>query len=102
MVGITPVLASSVDLRVSQLESEVRQLRSQVRQLTVQVGRLTNAPSSRIPSEPLEIPSDSLPSGSVLADDPMFDRLATLVIEQKRRLDEIESRLATLESQREE
>ncbi|WP_144053724.1 hypothetical protein [Baaleninema simplex] len=95
-ISVAPALASSVESRVSRLESDLWQLRSQVRQLSSQVSRLGNSRPNPAP-EPLEIPSERLPSGSILADDPMFERLATLVVEQKRRLDAIEERLEVLE-----
>ncbi|MGC9502226.1 hypothetical protein [Baaleninema sp.] len=98
-LAVAPALASSVESRVSRLESDLWQLRSQVRQLSSQLSRLGNSRPNPTP-EPLEIPSQRLPSASVLAEDPMFERLATLVVEQKRRLDAIEARLQVLEAER--
>jgi hypothetical protein len=90
---------SSINLesRLSILESENLQLRNQVYRLESLVSGLnrggTQSPRSDLPSVP------NAPQGyrPISPKDPMFDRLATLVIELKERLDKIDTRLTQLE-----
>ncbi len=85
-MGISPAKAS-VESDVVRLESEIFQLRNQVGQLESEVRRLGS--SSR--SNPSDSPtSTTQPSLSNRSGDPMFDRLATLVIELNRRVDRLE------------
>ena len=86
-----PVLAQSSDItslrtRVNRLETEVRRLNQQVFRLS-QTTRTSNQriPPSRVEPIPVE-PTD-----------PMFDRLATLVIELKERVTTLETRMEQLE-----
>lgn len=84
---------SGVDSRVSRLEAEVMSLRGQVNQLQTQVARLGNSGGStpRIEApEPQYSPPNSISKS-------MFDRLATLVIELKERMDSIDQRVRVLE-----
>jgi outer membrane murein-binding lipoprotein Lpp len=86
----------SLNSRVSRLESENAHLRGRITRLENQlrnVGR--TKPSGG--TEQLTLPPSS-PSPSI--DDPMFDRLATLVIELKERMNALENRLDALERQR--
>jgi hypothetical protein len=93
--GCAPVQAQgSLESRVSRLESEIFGLRSQVNQLQSQ---LTGRGRGNSPSIP---PATSGSVSSKPFNDPMFDRLATLVIELKERLNAVESRLAKLEGKR--
>lgn len=93
--------SSGVDSRVSRLESEISTLRSQISRLESQVYRLDNragasgSTSTRreIEPEPEYIPPRAVP-------DPMFTRLATLVIELKERIDGIDARLTDVENNR--
>ena len=89
-----PVIAQpGVDSRVSRLEAEIMSLRGQVNQLQSQVARLSNsggsAPRIEAP-EPQYSPPNSISKS-------MFDRLATLVIELKERMDSIDQRVRVLE-----
>lgn len=86
---------SSLGARISRLESDNTTLRSEVSRLASQVSRLSNAAGIRF-SQPA--PSPNSPTRGVLSSDPMFDRLATLAIEQKERMDQLEARLNALES----
>lgn len=88
-----PVQAQSLgglDSRIGRLEAENSALRSRVSRLEAQLsggggrGRTTPAP-----------PQARQP---VRSSDPMFDRLATLAIEQKERMDRLEARLAAIEA----
>ncbi|MBD1937353.1 hypothetical protein [Microcoleus sp. FACHB-68] len=90
---------SGADARVSRLESEVYNLRAQISRLESQVYRLNNRAGSsaststtrEIEPEPEYIPPRAVP-------DPMFSRLATLVIELKERIDGIDARLTDVEN----
>ena len=75
--------------RVNLLEAEVRRLR--------QSGPRTAPP--RQTDAPTPAPSINLPQpeGQLGSTDPMFQRLATLVIELKERIVELEKRTATIE-----
>lgn len=95
VVRVAPATAS-VELRVSRLESEIWQLQSQLRQLEAELRRVDRAPMRPVTPTPA-VPRS--PERSPLARDPMFDRLATLVVEQKRRLDRLEARIVQLETQ---
>lgn len=97
--GAVPQTFSNVNVRVSNLESQVYQLRAEVSQLRSQVYSLnrsnTQAPIALSPAPP--IPPRTAPPE--LTNKSMFDRLATLVIELKERIKDVEARLANLEKQ---
>jgi hypothetical protein len=91
----TPAQAQgSLESRISRLESEVFGLRAQVAQLQSQPRR---SGAGRQPSAPGASPGTAIPRPSA---DPMFDRLATLAIELKERLNAVEARLSKLEAQK--
>ena len=75
--------------RVNLLEAEVRRLR-QSRPRTAPPRR-TDSPTS---APPINLPQTESQLGTT---DPMFQRLATLVIELKERIIELEKRTATIE-----
>jgi len=91
--------AQSIGLesRISRLEAEIFQLRSRLSNLESQVSRV-NQPSRTPSSTPTpQIPS---PRQSKIPPSPeMFDRLATLVIELKERVQTLEDKVAELEAQ---
>ncbi|MEB3337161.1 MAG: hypothetical protein VKJ46_06860, partial [Leptolyngbyaceae bacterium] len=90
---------SSINLesRLSILESENLQLRNQVNRLESLISGVNRGtaqvPRSDLPSTPNAPP----PYRAIAPKDPMFDRLATLVIELKERLDKLDTRLTQLE-----
>ncbi|MGG6293024.1 hypothetical protein ACQ4M4_01265 [Leptolyngbya sp. AN02str] len=86
LLTMVPALAQSsgLDGRVSRLESENSQLRARVNQLESQVSRLGRSPASRTPQTPPPVVRGT--EGSALAEDPVFQRLATLVIELRERI----------------
>jgi uncharacterized coiled-coil protein SlyX len=93
----TPAQAS-VESKVAQLESRILQLQYQVRRLQSQIRDLRNDNLDRAnPPRRANPPSESTPSRPITSDDPMFDRLATLVIEHKDRMDRLETRIEALE-----
>jgi exonuclease VII small subunit len=94
-----PQSLSAVGVRVSNLESQVYQLRSEVSQLNNAVRSLNrgNAPAPiSVPPLPTAPPRPVQPA---LTNQQMFDRLATLVIELKERMNDVEARLAKIEKQ---
>jgi hypothetical protein len=92
-----PGIASSrVDSRLNRLESESSLIRARLNRLETQLSRANRGSD-------VDLPEINLSDGAVsspLADDPMFDRLATLVIEQRERIDQLEARIAALERSR--
>lgn len=96
--SFTPAVASSaLESRVSRLEAENSQLRAQVNRLETQVYGLSRPqPQVRV-SRQLPRPQPSPGVGrQVTSADPMFDRLATLVIELKERVTKLEIQVAAL------
>ena len=94
---IQPVAAQSTGV----LSSELLNLRTRVNLLEAEVRRLrqpvprTSPPRRNSPTPPpINLPQ---PEGEQRSTDPMFQRLATLVIELKERVVELEERTATLE-----
>ncbi len=86
----------SLSSRVSRLEGENSRLRSRITRLESQLRSLRLIkPSEGTQSLP-RLPSTPSPS----SDDPMFDRLATLVIELKERMNVLEDRMDVLQQQR--
>lgn len=79
-------LASNLQADIFELRSQVNQLRSQVAQLTRQS-----------PSSPRPTPSRTPRSLTDPTDPQIIDRLATLAIEAKDRLNALEDRVAKLE-----
>lgn len=93
--------SSALESRVSRLESDNFQVRSQLSRLESQLGQLSGRSPSQTPT-----PSRSAPqvppraTRQVSSSDPMFDRLATLVIELKERVQALEAQVAQLKRQR--
>lgn len=87
--------SSQLDSRVARLETENTTLRSRVSRLENAISRLGQGGSGSIQIEP---PAEAVPP-TLQSDDPMFDRLATLVIETKQQVLALEERVAALEAQ---
>ena len=91
---------SNLESRISTVEADNFQLRSRLDRIESQLARLTNRSlSSR--SE-LNRPAPLIPSRlnrQRVSADPMFDRLATLVIELKERVNALEAQVAELKRQ---
>ncbi len=97
-----PVQAST-----TQLEYRVRQLESKISRLEGQINRLRNTQIS-VPSiiEVEPTPREETAENSVemegrrqwISGDPLFDRLATMVIELKQDIQDIQERIQQLES----
>jgi uncharacterized protein YceH (UPF0502 family) len=80
-----------LESRISRLESQNTLLRSRVNRLENDISQLSRATGITI-SPPLSQEQEAAPP-STLSDDPMFDRLATLVIELRDRIIALEERL---------
>lgn len=91
---VSPALAFA-DSRIGHLESQIRQLQSQVRQLERQVNQGQLRPQCR--DSPTISPNLRPQTRDPSAPTPALERLATLVVEQKQRLDALEARLDRLD-----
>jgi uncharacterized coiled-coil protein SlyX len=86
---------SYLESRISRLEAENYQMRSLITQLDAQVDALQQSGASRrSPTVPSRV-TRTTPSS-----DPMFDRLATLVVELKQRINKLEAQVAALQKKR--
>lgn len=95
-----------LESRIARLESENFQLRSQVNRIESQLAQLTGqstVPRRETPPLPQKPNPNQSPSQSrsrtnrqPLSSDPMFERLATLVIELKERVQTLEAQVAQL------
>ncbi|NER33759.1 MAG: hypothetical protein F6J93_06835 [Oscillatoria sp. SIO1A7] len=104
----TAIASSNLSARVLRLESDLFQARSQLNRLESQVARQ----GRRLESQRLESQRQSQTGGNPAGSSPspprlkpsepteeeQFDRLATLVIELKQQLEELEARVVLLES----
>ncbi|HEY9646859.1 MAG TPA: hypothetical protein V6C88_10835 [Chroococcidiopsis sp.] len=83
---------SSITARIARLESENTNLRSRLSRVETDLARLSRASGIEpSPAAPV-VPSSA---ASSLADDPMFNRLATLVIELRERIVALEERIGS-------
>lgn len=93
--SITPAQDDSfLSSRINRLESENSALRSRINRLETQVSRL-NADVGIGYAEPIQ---EDLSATGTLSSDPMFDRLATLAIELKERINVLEAQVADLQA----
>lgn len=88
--GIPTHAQARVESRISRLESELYGIRSQLSRLEARL-------SGGRPVPPQSASNVRSPGQGQLSSDPMFDRLATLVIELKERINAVEARLTKLE-----
>jgi len=88
----TPAQSTTqLEFRITQLETQLTDIRGQIYRL----GSQSSGVSRPLSSSP---PSSARPNPRMLSGDPMFDNLATLVIETKQDLIKIKERLSKLES----
>lgn len=89
--------SAALESRISRVESDNFQLRSQIANLEAQVATIKGQSSSQTPiirPQPPVVPPRT--NRQVRSSDPMFDRLATLVIELKQRIQALEAQVAQL------
>ena len=110
--GSAAIASSNLSARVLRLESDLFQVRSQLNRLDGQVARQgRRLESQRLESQRLESqtaanspaspPSSPRPQASEPTLEEQFDRLATLAIELKQQLEQLEARVVRLESPQE-
>lgn len=95
--GLFSNTASSqqIESRLNNLEADFNRVESRLNQLESQINRGGRSPSPRTTLTPRQ----STGSGqSSSRQDPMFDRLATLVIELKQQVNKLEERVSKIES----
>jgi BMFP domain-containing protein YqiC len=100
MLFSTPAFTQSLtglDSRVSRVESQNTVIEARLNQLENQISRIGQATGIRVPTSPPLLQGQGIPRGTLSAD-PMFNRLATLAIEQKERMDQLEARLNAIEA----
>ncbi|HEY9635684.1 MAG TPA: hypothetical protein V6D14_19930 [Coleofasciculaceae cyanobacterium] len=94
--------SSALESRVSVLEADSLQVRSQLSRIESQLAELRGRSPSP-PPNPIRPPASPVSPGAnrqVSSSDPMFNRLATLVIELKERVQALEAQVAQLKKQR--
>ncbi len=87
---------ANLESRMAQLESDNLQLRGQLNQLEARLSNLRTAPAFS-PTPTLTTPTPH--ATTIPTTDPKFQRLATLVVELKLQVRELEQRLGKLEQQ---
>lgn len=85
---------TQLEYRMSRLEAQVSQLIGQINSLQYQTSGTTVIQVKPDPTNPAPELRNPLMSG-----DPMFDRLATLVIETKQDVQELQKQIAELKTQ---
>lgn len=83
-----------LESRLNTLEFQINSIQSRLGQLESQLNRGGSFESPRAPTTPRPSPN----TRGRLSGDPMFDRLATLVIELKQQVNKLEKRVSQLES----
>lgn len=104
-VRVKAQVSAGLESRLSRLEAENFQVRSQISRLESQLnqfqGRTPSRPNLSTPVRPPTSPTVPYRgSTSALSSDPMFQRLATLVIELKERIQALEAKIAPSRGQR--
>lgn len=90
-----PAQDAGLTFRISRIESENARLRARINQLETQVNRISrSAGGVTTPAAPPPTAIDE----SAFVGDPMFDRLATLVIETRQDVFALQNRLTELEN----
>ena len=94
--GLTLAQGSTTQLeyRMSRLEAQVSQLAGQINSL-----RYQNSGTTVIQVEPDVNNSKPQPNNRFLSGDPLFDRLATLVIETKQDVQDLQQQITALKAQ---
>ncbi len=92
--------SSDLGPRVSRLESEILNLRTQIYRLESQISSASRSSPQRSAPPPRAAAPEEEPRlyRPISPTDPMFDRLATLVIELKQQVSQLENRVSALEA----
>ncbi|MBE9191253.1 hypothetical protein IQ230_12995 [Gloeocapsopsis crepidinum LEGE 06123] len=85
--------ASQAQSRINALEVDLRGVRSRLNRVEAQLNQLRGVQS---PRTPITLPTPPGPRAQ-LSQDQMFDRLATLVVEVKQQVNQLETRVSVLE-----
>ena len=90
-----PALSQQIESRLYNLEADVNRVESRLNQIESVLNQ-NRSPSSRLP---VKLPQSARNNRrNVSQQDPMFDRLATLVVELKQQVNKLEARVSKLES----
>ncbi len=90
-----PALSQQIESRLYNLEADVNRVESRLNQIESVLNQ-NRSQSSRLP---VTLPQPARNNRrNVSQQDPMFDRLATLVVELKQQVNKLETRVAKLES----
>ena len=93
-----PVASQSItgiNAEISSLRSRVNRLESEIRR----IGRPSNLPNTRPTNPPSNIPPANIDGNLVGRSDPLFERFATLLIELKEDVRDLNQRLTEVENQ---
>lgn len=88
-------LSQQVESRISNLEADFNRVESRLNQIESQLGQGRQSLSRRTTLTPRQ---SSGSRGNLSQQDPMFDRLATLVVELKQQVNKLEGRVSKLET----
>ncbi|MEA5504316.1 hypothetical protein VB735_14570 [Halotia wernerae UHCC 0503] len=96
-MGLLSNSASSqqVESRINNLEADFNRIESRLNQIEAQLGQTRQSPSSKRTTLTPRSPGSRR---SLSQSDRMFDRLATLVVELKQQVNNLEKRVSKLES----
>ncbi|QLE42984.1 hypothetical protein FD723_22750 [Nostoc sp. C052] len=87
--------SQQVESRINNLEADLNRFESRLNQIESQLGKTRQYSSSRTTLTPRQSTGSRR---NLSQQDPMFDRLATLVIELKQQVNKLEERVAKIES----
>ncbi len=95
--GLFANTASSqqVESRINNLEADLNRVELRLNQIQSQLGQSRQSPSPRTTLTPRQ---STRSRGNLSQQDPMFDRLATLVVELKEQVNKLETRVSKLET----
>lgn len=96
VAGLVSAPASSQESRVNALEVDLRGVQLRLNRIEAQLNQSSRSGSVRVPTA--APPSSTGRIRQRLSSDPMFDRLATLAIELRERIDRLDARVSKLES----
>jgi outer membrane murein-binding lipoprotein Lpp len=87
--------SQQVESRIYNLEADFNRVESRLNQIESQLGQSRRSPSPRTTLTPRQSRGSR---GNLSQQDPMFDRLATLVVELKQQVNKLEERVSKLET----